>query len=104
MTTTKKELPSKNTKLPFIVFLAIGAYFLWTEHQAHVIEYLPLAFLFACVGIHFFMHGSHGGHGSHDHKKHDDDAHPVELPVLPDETSESVSEQSETGQRESRHD
>ena len=51
------------TKLPFAVFLAIGAYFLWTEHQAHVIEFLPWLLILGCVGMHFFMHGGHGGHG-----------------------------------------
>ena len=51
-----------STKLPFAVFLAIGAYFLWTEHQAHVIEFLPWVLVLACVGMHLFMHGGHG-HG-----------------------------------------
>ena len=48
------------TKIPIAVFLAIGAYFLWTEHQAHVIEFLPWVLVIACVGMHLFMHGGHG--------------------------------------------
>lgn len=49
-------------------FLALGGYFLWTEHQAHVLDYLPLiVFLGLCLGMHFFMHGSHGG-GDHGNK------------------------------------
>lgn len=54
------------SKLPFAVFLAIGAYFLWTEHQAHIIEYLPWILVFACVGMHLFMHHGHGHAGGHD--------------------------------------
>ena len=48
-----------------VVFLAIGGYFLWTEHRAHVIEFLPWVLILACVGMHFFMHGGHGGGHGH---------------------------------------
>ena len=57
------------TQLTLAVFLAIAAYFLWTEHEAHVIEFLPWILIVGCVGMHLFMHGGHshgGGHG-HDH-------------------------------------
>lgn len=44
-----------------IAFLAVGGYFLWTEHRAHVIEAGPLILiLLFCVGVHFFMHGASG--------------------------------------------
>ena len=46
-------------------FLIIAAYFLLTEHRAHVIEYLPFTLLFACLLMHVFGHGGHGGHGGH---------------------------------------
>jgi len=49
-------------RLVLIGFLAIAAYFLWTEHRAHVIEYLPFALLLLCPLLHLF-HGGHGGHG-----------------------------------------
>lgn len=50
-------------------FLLIGAYFLITEHRAHVIQFLPFALLLACPLLHFFHgHGGHGGHGGHDEK------------------------------------
>ena len=49
-------------KLVLIGFLAIAAYFLWTEHRAHVVQYLPFALLLLCPLLHFF-HGGHGGHG-----------------------------------------
>lgn len=46
-------------------FLAVAGFFLWEEHAAHILGYLPLLLLLgACVGMHFFMHGGHGGHGS----------------------------------------
>ena len=51
--------------LGLLVFLAIAGFFLWQEHEAHILGYLPLLLLLgACVGMHFFMHGGHGGHGS----------------------------------------
>lgn len=47
-------------------FAVVAAYFLWTEHRAHVIQFLPWAFLALCPLMHLFMHGGHaqGGHGS----------------------------------------
>lgn len=51
-------------RLVLIGFLAIAAYFLWTEHRAHVVQYLPFALLLLCPLLHFF-HGGHGGHGAH---------------------------------------
>ncbi len=53
------------TKLPFALFLVIGAYFLWSEHQAHIIELLPWVLVLACVGMHLFMHRGHGHRGGH---------------------------------------
>ena len=55
------------TKLPFAVFLAIAAYFLWTEHQAHIIEFLPWVLVLGCVGMHLSMHGGHGHGGGLNH-------------------------------------
>jgi hypothetical protein len=46
-----------------IGFLAIAAFFLFTEHRAHVVDFLPSLLLAACPLIHLF-HG-HGGHGGH---------------------------------------
>ena len=44
-------------------FLAIAAFFLITEHRAHVFGILPYLLVLACLVLHFFMHGKHGGHG-----------------------------------------
>ncbi len=56
------------TGLVLVGFLAVGGYFLWAEHRAHILAYLPLILILGlCLGMHFFMHGGHGGgHGPHD--------------------------------------
>ena len=55
-----------------IVIGAVAAYFLLTEHRAHLFAALPLALLFGCLGMHVFMHHGHGGggggDGSHGHQ------------------------------------
>ena len=52
--------------LVLLGFLAVAAFFLVTEHTAHVLGVLPYLFLLLCPLMHLFMHGSHGGHGGHD--------------------------------------
>jgi hypothetical protein len=52
-------------------FLAIGGFFLLTEHAAHVFGALPYLLLAACPLMHLFMHHGHGHHGSDD--EHQDD-------------------------------
>ena len=58
----------------FIALVAAGGYFLWTEHQAHLLAVLPFAIFLLCPLMHIFMHGSHGNHGkgpkSDDHAGH----------------------------------
>jgi hypothetical protein len=56
------------------VFLAIAAFFLWTEHRAHLLGVLPWLLLAACPLMHLFMHGGHDGPG--DHRDHDGDIGP----------------------------
>ena len=46
-------------------FLLIAAFFLLTEHRAHLFGVLPYLFLLACPLLHVFGHGGHGGHGGH---------------------------------------
>ena len=48
----------------FWVFAAIGAYYLFTEHRAHLFDYLPYVLLMACPLMHLFGH-QHGGHAHH---------------------------------------
>ena len=47
------------------LFLAIAAFFLWEEHQAHVLGALPYVLLMLCPVIHLFMHRGHGSHAGH---------------------------------------
>lgn len=56
----------------FVVIGGVAAYFLLTEHLAHVVGALPYLLLLACPLMHVFMHGGHGGHGGHGHQ----DQHP----------------------------
>jgi Protein of unknown function (DUF2933) len=56
--------------MPWIVllaFLAVAAFFLLTEHRAHVFGLAPYLLLLACPLLHFFLHRGHGhgpdGHG-----------------------------------------
>lgn len=50
--------------LVLLGFLAIGAFFLLSEHRAHLVGTFPLLLLlFLCPLMHVFMHGGHGGGG-----------------------------------------
>ena len=55
--------PRFKAKWVLIGFLAVAAYFLISEHQAHFIQALPYLLLLACPLLHVFMHGGpgHGG-------------------------------------------
>ncbi len=46
-----------------VLYTTIGiiAFFLITEHWAHLIPFLPYSLLFVCLFMHSFMHGGHGG-------------------------------------------
>ena len=46
-------------------FLIVAAFFLWTEHRAHLLGVLPYLVFLLCPLIHFFMHRGHGSHGGH---------------------------------------
>jgi hypothetical protein len=51
--------------IALLAFLAVAAFFLWTEHRAHLLGVLPWLLLAACPLMHLFMHGGHGDHGDH---------------------------------------
>jgi len=51
------------TGLALLGFLVIAAFFLFTEHRAHLFGVLPYLLLLACPLLHLFMHRKHGGHG-----------------------------------------
>ncbi|HEV2548812.1 MAG TPA: DUF2933 domain-containing protein [Stellaceae bacterium] len=54
-----------------LCFLAIAAFFLLTEHTAHVFGVLPYLLIAACPLMHLFMHHGHGGHEGHHHRTDD---------------------------------
>lgn len=49
-------------------FLVIAAFFLFTEHRAHLFGILPYLLLLACPLMHLFMHHGHRGHGHPGHQ------------------------------------
>jgi len=57
-------------------FLALTAFFLWTEHRAHLLGALPYLLVLACPLMHLFhhRHGHRHGHqhGHQHHTDHDD--------------------------------
>lgn len=62
------QRPSGNGrwKIAFAVFAAVAAFFLLTEHRAHLFGFLPYLLILACPLMHLFHgRGGHGGHGSH---------------------------------------
>jgi len=65
--------PQANTNQPFsrltigfFVFVIMGGYLLFSEHQAHILAALPWIILLACPLLHIFMHHGHG------REKHDE--------------------------------
>jgi hypothetical protein len=52
-------MAGKGVRWVFWAFAAVGAYYLLTEHRAHLLDYLPYVLLMACPLMHFFGHGSH---------------------------------------------
>lgn len=64
------------TRWVFIAFLGIAAYFLITEHKAHLsgfLYYLPFLLLLACPLPHLFHHGGHNGQGGHSSHRNNGD-------------------------------
>lgn len=51
--------------LSTVGFLAVAAFFLTTEHRAHLFGLLPYLLLLACPLLHLLGHGGHGAHGAH---------------------------------------
>ncbi len=48
-----------------LFFLAVAGFFLWEEHNVHIMENSVLILILgACIGMHLFMHGGHGHGGA----------------------------------------
>ncbi|WP_081660221.1 MULTISPECIES: DUF2933 domain-containing protein [Rhodanobacter] len=59
-------------RVAFWLLLAIAAFYLFTEHRAHLalgLPYLPFLLLAACPLLHMFGHGGHGGYDGHRHSR-----------------------------------
>jgi hypothetical protein len=54
------------SRFVFFGFILIAAYFLITEHRAHLVGFVPFLLLAACLLLHFLHHRGHydGGEGS----------------------------------------
>ena len=67
-----KWFQSRTTTLVLLGFIAIGGFFLVTEHTAHFFGLLPFALFLLCPLMMLFMHGGHGMHeGNEGHSGHD---------------------------------
>lgn len=53
--------------------VAVGGFYLVTEHTAHLFGALPYLFLLACPPMHVFMHRGHGHKGHGQHRSSDDE-------------------------------
>lgn len=81
----KADTPWWRTKSAIVLagFGVIAAFFLLSEHRAHVYGVLPFLLLLACPLMHLFHgHGGHGAHGSHDRP---DGREPGNTPAKPEE-------------------
>ena len=52
--------PHSRFRWVFWGFMAVGAFFVLTEHTAHVLGILPYLLVLACPLMHLFMHHGHG--------------------------------------------
>lgn len=64
------EQPDSRWKWALAGFLAVAAFFLWTEHRAHLLGVLPYLLILACPLMHIFHHRGHG-HGRHRQRTQD---------------------------------
>ncbi len=55
-----KPTPSLLRTGALCAFLAIVAFFLLTEHRAHLFGVVPYLLLLACPLLHLFLHRGHG--------------------------------------------
>ncbi|MBS2132107.1 DUF2933 domain-containing protein (plasmid) [Burkholderia thailandensis] len=56
-----------------IAFIAIGGFYLVTEHRAHLWGWLPFLLILACPLMHLFMHHGHE-HGDSSESADEDEA------------------------------
>jgi hypothetical protein len=49
----------RRSNIAWTVFAVLAAFYLWTEHRAHLLGVLPFVLLLACPLMHLFMHHGH---------------------------------------------
>lgn len=49
-------------RIVLLGFLGVAAFFLWTEHRAHLLGAIPYLLLLACPLMHLLHRGHHHGH------------------------------------------
>lgn len=71
-----REPPPKNgssylSRHRWLTYISLGilAYFLFIEHREHVVPYLPLLIIPACILMHFLMHRGHSHQGPSENQK-----------------------------------
>lgn len=52
-------VPFRRSRWVLWGFLAVAAFFLWSEHRAHVMGLLPYLLFLACPLMHLFHHHGH---------------------------------------------
>jgi len=64
----KPSEPPKMIKMAVIAVFAVGGgYYLWTQHKAHVLQFLPFIIFLLCPLMHLFHgHGNHEAGHAHD--------------------------------------
>lgn len=55
-------------KITWGIFAVIAFFYLWTEHQAHLLGVMPYLLLLLCPLMHLFMHHGHGTHNDSPHE------------------------------------
>ncbi len=70
----QRSLWTSRGGMSLVVFGAIAAYFLFTEHRAHVFSGMAYLLLLDCPLLHLFGHGGHGAQGGHGHGVSESDA------------------------------
>ncbi len=65
---------SRGTNWYLLGFLAIAGYFLFLEHRAHIIPYLPFLLVLACPLMHLLMHRGHRTHARDENDGHEHDS------------------------------
>lgn len=59
------EHTEHRARIAWAIFAAVSAFYLWTEHRAHLLGALPYLLLLTCPLMHVFMHhGHHHGHSA----------------------------------------